>query len=130
MMDQELLDAEHLRLLRIAWLVEGWFHCAFALFPLIHITFGILLLTGVFPGNDQTRFMGLFFLIIGVCISSMFAAIGILGLLTARRLRERRWRTFCLVMAALNCLSIPYGTAIGIFTIVVLQRPSVAGQFH
>ena len=49
---QELLDAEHLRLLRIAWLVEGWFHVAWAFFPLIHITLGILMLSGVCP--DRT----------------------------------------------------------------------------
>ena len=129
---QELLDAEHLRLLRIGYLVEGWFHAVWALFPLFHITLGILMLTGVFPGGHDAgnRFMGMFFVILGGAISSIFATIGILSLLTARRLRERRSRTFCLVVGALSLLGIPYGTAIGIFTILVLQRPSVAAQFQ
>lgn len=37
-------------------------------------------------------------------------------------LRKHTRRTFVLVMAALNCLAVPYGTVLGIFTFLVLQR--------
>ncbi len=132
---QELLDTEHLRLLRIGYLISGGANAVWACFPLIHITIGILMLSGVFPGPTRpgapdTLMPGLFFVVIGVAFSSFFAISATLELLAARRLRERRSRTFCLVVAGLTCLGIPYGTALGIFTIIVLGRPSVAQRFH
>jgi len=45
-------------------------------------------------------------------------------------LRKRKHRTFLLVMAALSCLSIPYGTILGIFTFMVLQRPAAKKLFE
>ena len=35
----------------------------------------------------------------------------------------------CIVMAALACLSMPFGTVLGVFTIIVLARPSVQALF-
>ena len=52
-------------------------------------------------------------------------ACAILNLLTGIFLRTRKYRTFSFVVAALNCLQIPIGTVLGIFTIVVLARDSV-----
>ena len=44
-------------------------------------------------------------------------------------LRAKKHRTFCLVVAAVNCLHVPLGTILGIFTIVVLARNSVRDAF-
>lgn len=49
----------------------------------------------------------------------------ILNLLSGLFLRERRHRTFSFVVAALNCLHIPFGTVLGVFTIIVLVKDSV-----
>ncbi len=43
-------------------------------------------------------------------------------------LQNKRW-TFCFVMAILLCLNPPLGTILGVFTIVVLNRPSVKELF-
>ena len=43
--------------------------------------------------------------------------------------RPRRARTFSLVMAGVNCLSVPLGTTLGVFTFIVLLRESVAAQY-
>ena len=45
-------------------------------------------------------------------------------------IQRRQRRTFSLVMAVVNCLSIPFGTALGIFTILVLSRESVRRQYE
>ena len=47
-----------------------------------------------------------------------------------RRLTQRTSYTFCLVMAGCECLLMPLGTALGIFTIIVLMRPSVKELFN
>lgn len=48
--------------------------------------------------------------------------------LSAYWIKQARNKTFIFVVAALTCLGIPYGTVLGIFTFIVLQRP-VAKQF-
>lgn len=130
---QALLDQEHLRLLRFGYLITGWFNAAMGLFPLIHVTLGILMLAGSFPPGRQqpdVRFMGLFFLIFGGVLSGVFWTLGILKLIAARCIRERRSRTFLMVVAGISCVEIPYGTAVGVFTFLVLQRPSVSAMFQ
>lgn len=42
--------------------------------------------------------------------------------------RRKRW-LLCMVVAAIECLSIPVGTVLGFFTIVVLLRDSVKKMF-
>ena len=44
-------------------------------------------------------------------------------------LLKRRSRVFGIVVAGFNCLNIPLGTVLGVFTIVVLTRTSVRQRF-
>lgn len=48
-----------------------------------------------------------------------------LNVLSAVFLRQRRHRLFSIAVAGLNCLQIPLGTTLGVFTIIVLMRESV-----
>jgi hypothetical protein len=66
---------------------------------------------------------------IGLFIILLSAVWVVLDLLAGRYLAEARNRGFCMVVAALNCLSVPLGTALGVFTFVVLARPSVEARF-
>ncbi len=70
----------------------------------------------------------MFFVIFGV-IAVIQLGSAALSFFCARFLKERRNRTFCQVVAALALLSIPLGTALGIFTLVVLARPTVQAAF-
>lgn len=45
--------------------------------------------------------------------------------ISGRLLAKRRKRMFSFVMAALLCMFMPFGTVLGIFTIMVLSRESV-----
>jgi len=49
----------------------------------------------------------------------------LLNVLSAVFLWQRRRRVFSFVVGGLNCLQIPFGTALGVFTIIVLSRDSV-----
>jgi hypothetical protein len=42
---------------------------------------------------------------------------------------RRRRLMLCYVTAALACLQMPFGTCLGIFTFIVLGRPSVKASF-
>ena len=45
------------------------------------------------------------------------------------QLRQRRRHTFCVVMAAIGCAFMPFGTVLGIFTLIVLTKPTVRSLF-
>jgi len=49
----------------------------------------------------------------------------VLNVLSGIFLRQRKNRLFSLIIGALNCVQIPFGTVLGIFTIIVLTRESV-----
>jgi hypothetical protein len=60
-----------------------------------------------------------------VIMAMFFVASAALNLLSGLFMRSRQHRTFSIVVAAINCLHMPFGTALGVFTIVVLVRDSV-----
>jgi hypothetical protein len=63
----------------------------------------------------------------GVYIFSgaVLAAGMLLNLFAWRSLKARRHRIFTLILSGMNCLFIPFGTVLGVFTFVVLLRPTV-----
>ncbi len=62
-----------------------------------------------------------FFLLFG----AWFLASVVLNVLSGIFIHAHKNRTFCLVTAAVNCVHIPIGTVLGVFTFIVLLRDSV-----
>lgn len=123
-------DVEHLRMLAIFHAVLGAFTGLFSLLPLMHLTVGIMMVTGRLEHPDAGMAMA-GWMFIGV--ASVFIACG-LGLavsmfLTARYLRQRRRHLFCLVVAALECMIMPFGTVLGVFTLIALTKPQIRALF-
>jgi hypothetical protein len=54
-----------------------------------------------------------------------FITSAVLNVLSGIFLRTRKHRSFSLLVAGLNCLHMPLGTVLGVFTFVVLLRSSV-----
>jgi hypothetical protein len=54
----------------------------------------------------------------------------ILNLAAGLRLRQWQSRTFVLFVAGFNCINIPLGTVLGVFTIVILTRESMRSRFN
>lgn len=132
---QNVLDTEHLRLLRLGYLVAGGASLFFAFFPLFYVAMGVFVATFGFnvafhrSGDSDPRLMGWIFVSIGIVIFILAVLIAVMKFLTARALGRRRSRMLCLVTAGISCLGIPYGTVLGIFTFIVLSRPSVSALF-
>lgn len=123
-------DLEHLRLLSIFHYVVGGFAALFSLFPVVHLFFGIALIRGGFDGDEPGgRAMGWFFVTMALLI--ILTGLAFAGLIVAagRFLSRHINYTFCLVIAAVECAFAPFGTVLGVFTIIVLQRPSVKQLF-
>ena len=72
---------------------------------------------------------GMMFVIMGVLGMVFVWVLGGLALHAAKCIRERRNWTWVMVSACLDCLHMPIGTALGVFTIIVINRPSVRALF-
>ncbi len=124
-------DAEHIKLLVIFHYIYAGIVAVGASIPVIHVVMGLAMVSGRFaaaPGGSETR-IGWLFVAIGSLIIVIGWTLAVMVFLAGRSLSQRRHPTFVFVVACLNCLNIPIGTALGVMTIVVMQRPSVRGLF-
>jgi hypothetical protein len=126
-------DDEHLRLLVIFHYVHGRIVALFALFPIMHVVMGVVMLTGGMSsgtGPPPPAFMGWMFVGIGALLILGGETMAAMSILAATCLKARRAKVFCMVVAGINCLHMPVGTVLGVFTLIVLSRPSVAEAFR
>jgi hypothetical protein len=130
-LDQRKRDIEHIRLLAILHFVFGGLAMLGILFLLIHY----FILHTVFANPDLWKsqpnstpppkeFFEVFVWLY-VFMGCLLMSACLLNLLSGLFLLKRRHRVFSLVIAGLNCLQTPFGTALGILTILVLLRDSV-----
>ena len=123
-------DNEHLKLLAIFHYVAAGMAAVFACIPLIHFSLGLALATGTFPDTDpEGRTVGAVMAVVAGLLILMGWLFAALVALCGRSLQQRRRYTFCLIVAGVECLFMPVGTVLGVFTIIVLLRDSVKGQF-
>jgi hypothetical protein len=128
-------DEEHLRLLQTGHLVVAALTGLFACFPLIHVGLGLAILLAPetmsegHPGKGPPPFFGLIFAVMGGAFVIAGWTLAILILKAGRAIGRRQRHTFCTVVACLSCLIMPFGTVLGVFSLVVLNRPSVKALF-
>ena len=129
-------DLEHLRLLSIFHYIVAGMGAFFACFPIFHLTFGLVMLfapdaLGPKPPPDMPlRVVGGLLVGIAATIILVGWSVAFCVFLAGRNLARQRRYIFCLVMAAILCLFMPFGTVLGVFTIIVLMRPSVKPLFE
>lgn len=134
---QAIVDDEHLRLLAYGYLFSGVMTALFSLLGLVYAVMGLLMSTllaaaassGSHGGSMPPQSLGVFFGIFGLIFFVIALSLAIAKFMAASRIRRRSSRTFCLVVAGISCLGIPYGTVLGVCTFMVLCRDSVVGLF-
>jgi hypothetical protein len=134
-MDSMNKDEEQLRLLVIFHYVLAGLAALFACFPIIHLAMGLLMLTAPQSfhdghGTGPPAFMGWMFVIMGGTFIVLGWIYAVCVFIAGRRLARRKSYTFCLVMAGVECIFMPFGTVLGVFTIIVLMRDSVKTLFE
>jgi hypothetical protein len=127
-------DDEHLRLLSIFHYVVAGITAVIGCFPLIHIAFGLFMIFAPEQlqdgkGNAPPDWFGLVFVVVGCVIIAMFWSLAACIAIAGCFLAKRQHYMFCLVVAAIECMFGPFGTVLGVFTIVVLVRDSVKRSF-
>lgn len=82
------------------------------------------------PPEEVMEAMTWIFGTVGIVIVVASLAMAALSAYVGHCLQHARRRILCLVVAALHTPSFPIGTLLGIFTIIVLSRPSVVDRFE
>lgn len=129
---QQVLDQEHLRLLRIGYLVSAGMMSLLCLAGFFYVAMAALLSSAVpAPGARGSPPFPVFafFAAFGTALIVAGVALAVLKFFTARALQHRNGYVLCMISAAIACLEIPYGTLLGIATFVVLGRPHVKAMF-
>jgi Na+-driven multidrug efflux pump len=131
MRDQRKADADHLRLLSIFHYVCAGLAVLGLGFLAAHYLFLHAFLdnpemwknqkNAAPPPREFFAIFKWFYVVFGVWL----VVSGVANVLSGAFIGRRKHRTFSLVVAVLNCLHIPLGTVLGVFTIIVLLRPSV-----
>lgn len=83
-----------------------------------------------FQNNPEIPFnLSMLVSIIGIVGFIVVVILGVLNLLTARYIKEKRNYTFIFVMSIINCLSGILGILLGVFTIIEINKPHIKAQF-
>ena len=128
-------DTEQLNLLAIFHYVVAGLAALFSFFPLLYTALGVIFIFAARHGTAKPgeelppEFLGWIFVGVGSFLFLVGIAMAICILIAGRCLSRRRCYSFALVMACVECLFIPFGTILGVFTISVLLRESVKALF-
>jgi hypothetical protein len=130
--DQQKIDADHLNLLAIFHFVGAGLALLGILFLVAHYAMMHAMFSNPKFFENQKQPMPVppeqifavlkWFYLAGAV---WFVTSAILNVISGVCLRARKGRTFSLVVAGMNCLHIPLGTVLGVFTLIVLLRDSV-----
>jgi len=123
-------DERYLDILAIFHYILGGITAFFSCFPLIHVAIGLAMMFGAFESTEgPPAAIGVVFAVFGGVVALCGWALAIAMIVAGRKLKARTSRIFCVVIAAIECLMMPLGTLLGIFTLIVLMKESVVQLF-
>ena len=123
-----------LKVLSICYYIMAGINGAYAILAAAYVLFIEAILTNVPLRNTAGKALPDF---VPAVIAGFGGALAGFGLVCAACMAFAAWslpkrRNYVVVMVAaiLNCLQIPFGTVLGVFTFVVLNRPGVRHSFE
>lgn len=122
-------DVSHLNALALAHYILGGLGVFFSLFTLTYVLLGVAIVSGSIDAQEAPEFMGWLFIGLGLTFLVLGEAMSIAMILSGRHMKRRTGHTFSFVVACISCLSVPVGTILGIFTILVLNRSTVKAAY-
>ncbi len=123
-------DLKHLKLLSVFHYIVGGLSALFSCMFIVHLIMGLILLISPDTmtsdsGSPPPAFVGYLFTFIGGLFFLLGIAFSVCIIYSGTLLKNRKKHLFSFVMACIECIFMPFGTVLGIFTIVVLLKDSV-----
>lgn len=128
-------DEQHLKLLTLFYYIMSGLSALGVCAGGIYVFMGWFMAEGMrrssktSPNAPSPEFFQWLFTGLGAGVIVMSLVLGLLYFLDARWISQRRHRMFTYVLAGFSCLSIPVGTALGVYTFMVMRRPGVRAQY-
>ena len=126
-------EIRHLDLLSTFHYILGGITGLFSCFPLLHVFMGVAMVCGKFVdegnGSGPPAFFGWVFVIMGTLFVVAGWSMAVFMIVVGRKLKRRRSRVFCMVVAGIECAFMPFGTVLGVFTLIALNKDSVKELF-
>lgn len=123
---------QYIKLVSVLNYILAAIFALFGCFPFVHVMIGLLALTGKLKddsGREMPAFFGWLFVLMPGCFILCAWIMAALAILAGRRLGQRRSYQYCFVVACIECLFMPLGTLLGVFTLILLLKPEVKAAF-
>lgn len=131
------IDDTNLKLLSIFHYVLAGFVSLFSMIPLLYLGMGVLfsLAPALFESSKGVEeappaILGFIFGGIGLAGTVLVLSMAVMLFIGARNLGRARHLTLCTVVAALACFFMPFGTILGILTLLELNKREVRALFE
>jgi len=117
--------ASHLKILSVLWLIYSAFRILMGTWTLVFSHYMLPMMSGFFNEEEAQTFFDSLMNMMRVAYGFSFVyslLTGIAGLIAAWALYQRQpWgRIYAIVISIASVISIPFGTALGVYTLVVL----------
>jgi hypothetical protein len=116
-------ERDTLHLLSIFHFVMAGFIALIACFPLIHLAGGLFMVFGGVSENEPGLSVAGGIILVGWGIAYLVFRAG-------RSLNAQKDYQLCLIAAAVLCMIMPFGTILGVFTLVKLNEQKVKELFQ
>ena len=111
----------------------GIFHIAYgaieAIAGLLTLAYMCALGFAAAVDDDGSAAAGGIIVVLGFFVCALFVLKGLVMVGSGYGLLRHKWRALSQIAAGLSCLSVPMGTALAVFTFIVLDRASVRALY-
>ncbi len=102
----------------------------FASIPIIHVIIGVAMVLDRSNSTDPAPVLVAWgFIGFGSAIIIIGWTAAILVIMAGYRMTKRKSLKFCMIVAGIECFFMPFGTIIGIFTLILLTKPETKRLF-
>lgn len=129
-------DIRYLNLLAVFHFIVACIVALLACLPLINLFIGFSVLEEIpraiaqgelFPPHAFVPFI--MFILLPVTFSVIGWMFAVAIALNAYYIKNRKWLNYCLVVGGIETIFIPFGTVLGVFTIILLTKPNIKTLF-
>ena len=126
-------DIKNMELLSPFHYIVGGTTALFSCIPFIHVFIGLAMISGKFfkdgKGSGPPALFGWMFVIMGAVFIVLGWSMTVCMIVAGKKLKRYKNRVFCMVVAGMECMLMPFGTILGVFTLIVLNKNSIKELF-
>ena len=127
-------DLNHLDLLALFHYILGGITAFFACIPFLHVFMGLAIVSGKLfedaNGTGPPSFFGWLIVVMGSVFIFLGWCLAVFMFITGKKLKRRKNRIFCMVVAGVECVFMPFGTILGVLTLIALSKDSIKEIFE